>query len=140
MIEFQHLLTGPVGARGPRFDPAIQALSGRRVQIRGYMVTHERGHAGLFYLAPRPLLLSEHADGMADDLPATTIAVLLSGRDADMIPLPTPGVMQLTGTWQFGRREMADGRISWLQLLLDPREGLPVAESSGSPGLVPAVR
>jgi len=120
-LDFRDLLASPVGERGPRFSPALLAADGRRVRIAGHMVVQERGHPGRFFLAPRPLAMSEHADGEADDLPPTVLTVLMPPEDAEVTPLPTRGRLLLTGTLRVGRAELEEGRIVWLRLELDPR-------------------
>lgn len=120
-LDFRELLSGPVGARGPVWSERLRAADGRRVRITGYMVTQEIGRPGRFFLAPRPLAMSEHADGEADDLPPTVLTVLMPPQDAEVVPLPTRGRLQLTGTLRVGRAELDDGRIVWLRLELEPR-------------------
>jgi hypothetical protein len=47
-------------------------------------------------------------------------------EDRHLPLLRTRGLLQLTGRLQVGRFEMADGRVVWVQLQLDPRA--PVAD------------
>ena len=120
-LKFADFFLSPMGARGPQMTPALQSAHGQRVRITGYMVVEEEKPVGRFFLSPRPLALSEHADGDANDLPASALCVLMPPNDRDAPVLYTPGLLRLTGTLQVGRQEMEDGRITWVRLLLDPR-------------------
>ena len=73
--------------------------------------------------------MSEHADGEADDLPPSTIVVIMPPAERSAALPHTRGLLQLTGTLQLGREEQDDGRVSWLRLLLEPR----VETSSDTP-------
>ena len=84
------------------------------------MVAQEDAAKGRFFLTPMPLRMSEHADGDADDLPATTVVVMMPDGDRVRSIPHQSGLMQLTGVLQLGRQELDDGRVSWLRLLLDP--------------------
>jgi hypothetical protein len=121
VLRFGDFFAAPIGPRGPQPSAALLAASGQRVQIIGYMVAQELPSPGQFLLTPRPLHMSEHADGDADDLPAATVVVLLPEAERERVPLPTHGLLQLTGRLNVGREEMADGRISWVRLLLEPQ-------------------
>jgi hypothetical protein len=120
-LRFADFFAMPIGARGVEIKPALQALDGQRVQITGYMVRQEQAMAGHLFLTPRPVSMSEHADGDADDLPPTTVLVVMPAPDDRTEPLPTRGLLRLTGALQVGRHEMADGRVVWVRLLLEPR-------------------
>jgi hypothetical protein len=120
-LRFADFFEMPIGARGVAIKPALLALDGQRVQITGYMVRQEQAMAGHFFLTPRPVSMSEHADGDADDLPPTTVLVVMPAPDERVEPLPTRGLLRLTGALKVGRHEMADGRVVWVRLLLEPR-------------------
>jgi len=120
-LRFADFFAMPIGARGAEIKPALLALDGQRVRITGYMVRQEQAMAGHFFLTPRPVSMSEHADGDADDLPPTTVLVVMPTPDDRTEPLPTRGLLRLTGALQVGRHEMADGRVVWVRLLLEPR-------------------
>lgn len=120
-LKFRDFFASPVGAHGLEISPALKAAHGKRVRIVGYMVAQEDAPAGRFFLTPLPLHMSEHADGDADDLPPSTVVVEMPEGDATRALPHTPGLLQLTGTLQVGRHELADGRITWVRLKLDPR-------------------
>jgi hypothetical protein len=63
--------------------------------------------------------MSEHADGEANDLPASAVSVWMPPAHRAESVRPTPGLMRLTGTLQVGRHEMDDGRITWVRLMLE---------------------
>jgi hypothetical protein len=83
------------------------------------MVAREQPLAGRFLLTPRPVRLSEHADGEADDLPPATVTVLLDPSQGQRLVSQRTGPIALTGHMQVGRHEEADGRVSWFRLQLD---------------------
>ncbi len=127
-LDFGNIHEHPVGPRGLRLSEAVRHANCRRVRLVGYVVAQDQPMPDRFYFSPTPLAMSEHADGEADDLPPSTVVVLLPAAGA---PRPAPGRRtEITGTLQIGRLEHADGRVSWLRLQLQPA----TAEAS-QPGL-----
>jgi hypothetical protein len=121
-LRFADFFEAPIGARGLVVKPTLRALDGQRVELTGYMVHQERALAGHFFLTPRPVSMAEDADGDADDLPPATVLVVMPPPDDRVAPLPTRGLLRLTGALKVGRHEMADGRVVWVRLLLEPRD------------------
>lgn len=119
-LPFSQFFRQPIGPRGLQPTEALRAADGRRVRLVGYMVVQEAPQPGRFLFAPRPVTLSEHADGDADDLPPATVTVLLDAERADHRVAPRAGRMALTGRLSVGRAEEPDGRVSWVRLHLDP--------------------
>lgn len=117
-LKFSDFHRQPVGPRGLEISAALRAAHGRTVRIVGYMVASEQPQPGRFQLTARPVRLSEHADGDADDLPPSTVLVLLDASQADQVVPQREGLIALTGTLAVGRREEADGRVSWVRLQL----------------------
>ena len=64
--------------------------------------------------------MSEHADGEADDLPASAVLVWMPPADALAVLPHTHGRLQLTGRLEVGREEASDGRVNWVRLHLEP--------------------
>ncbi len=76
---------------------------------------------GQILLTPVPVVMSEHADGEADDLPVTTVTVLLTSDQQTWTVPHVTGQVALDGMLRVGRRELDEGRVSWIQLeLSDP--------------------
>jgi len=119
-LRFADFFRQPVGPRGLEIADGLRAADGRTVRLVGYMVAREDAVAGRFQLTPRPVRMSEHADGDADDLPPATVTVLLDPAQQDRIVAHQAGLVALTGRLQVGRLEGADGRVSWFRLQLDP--------------------
>jgi hypothetical protein len=115
-LKFSDFHKQPVGPRGLELGEPLRAAHGRTVRIVGYMVASEQAQPGRFQLTARPVRLSEHADGDADDLPPATVLVLLDPSQADQVVPQRHGLIALTGTLHVGRREEADGRVSWVRL------------------------
>lgn len=120
-LRFRDLFRTPIAARGLEPTPTLLALNGRKVRMTGYMVAREDMAAGSFLFTPMPVRMSEHADGEANDLPASTVLVLMPEDDRERVLTHVPGLLQLTGTLEWGRNEAADGSVSWLRLKLDSR-------------------
>jgi len=131
-LKFASFFKQPAGPRGLEIGEALHAADGRRVRLVGYMVAQEEPVAGRFMLTPRPVRMSEHADGDADDLPPATVTVLLDERQRDRIVAHQPGLVALTGRLKLGREEDASGRVSWVRLQLDP-EALAPQRLSAAP-------
>ena len=119
-LAFGDFYKQPMGSRGPEMTPALLAANGHSVQITGYMVQQEGPALGHFMLTPRPVRMSEHADGDADDLPAAWVMVYLDASQQDFAIPYQRGLMQLRGTLRVGRLEEQDGRVSWVRLQLEP--------------------
>jgi hypothetical protein len=69
----------------------------------------------------------EHDNGLADDLPPSTVRVLVPTCREQAVPF-APGLMLLTGTLSVGNRAETDGRVSIARLELDP----PVLDAAGA--------
>jgi hypothetical protein len=121
VLRFSDFFKFPVGPRGLEINPVLQQAAGKQVLLTGYMVQQENGSKpGQFFFTPRPVQMSEHADGDADDLPPATVLVKLSHEQATWLVPHTRGLIQLQGTLAVGRQEAQDGRVTWVQLELNP--------------------
>ncbi len=118
-LRFRDFFSMPIGPAGLEISPALARADGQLVRLVGYMVQHESPVPGLFMLTPRPVQLSEHADGDADDLPPATVAVYLDPSQRDWAVPHVRGLVSVTGTLLVGRHEAADGRVSWVRLQMD---------------------
>ena len=120
-LRFGDFFKFPVGPRGLELSPVLQQASGQQVLLTGYMVQQENGsQPGQFFFTPRPVQMSEHADGDADDLPPATVLVKLAAEQSNWVIPHTRGLVQLQGTLAVGRQEASDGRVTWVQLQLPP--------------------
>jgi len=120
-LKFGSFFQQPIGPRGLEIAQALRAADGREVRLRGYMVAQEQPVAGRFWLTPRPLRMSEHADGEADDLPPNAVTVLLDPAQRERIVAHREGPLVLVGRLAVGRSEdPATGRVSWVRLQLAP--------------------
>jgi hypothetical protein len=134
-LAFASFFRQPIGPRGLEFSAALRAADGQRVRLVGHVVTREHSVAGRFLFAPRPVRLSEDADGDADDLPAATVTVVLPERLRERVVAPRPGPIAITGRLHVGRAEDASGHVSWLRLDLDPET--PTSGSTAATAAVP---
>lgn len=131
-LKFASFFKQPIGPRGLEMADALRAADGKRVRLVGYMVAQEEPLAGRFMLTPRPVRMSEHADGDADDLPPATVTVLLDAAQRDRIVAHQSGLVALIGLLTLGREEDSAGRVSWVRLQLDP-EALAADRLSAAP-------
>jgi hypothetical protein len=76
-LPLSRLFNLPVGPHGLELSDELRNADGRLVRLVGYMVAREQVTPGRFQIVSRPLRMSEHADGEADDLPPATVTVLL---------------------------------------------------------------
>ncbi|MFT4992655.1 MAG: hypothetical protein ACI9LD_001854 [Polaromonas sp.] len=117
-LAFKDFFNHPMGSKGLEMSAKLNSANGQRVQITGYMVQQEVPHTGRFMLSPRPVQMSEHADGEADDLPAALVTVYLDDAQKDWLIPYKRGLMTLSGQLSVGRLEERDGRVSWVRLVL----------------------
>jgi hypothetical protein len=124
-LRFAELYRWPVGPQGLVMSEKLLGAAGHEVRLRGWMVAQETPPHGYFLLTARPVRLSEHADGEADDLPAATVLVRLPpGSTSASAPASTAswphqtGLIEMAGTLRVGRSVEPDGRVSWIQLQL----------------------
>lgn len=96
----------------------LRRADGTNVRLVGYMVQMENPTLGRFMLSPRPVQMSEHADGDADDLPLALATVYLDPEQKDWVVPYTRGLIAITGRLELGRMEEVDGRVSWIRLHL----------------------
>jgi hypothetical protein len=109
----------PVGPKGLQISPALREAQGKRVSLQGFVVQQEVAAPGQFLLTPRPVQMSQHADGEADDLPPSTVLVSLPADQKDWMVAYTSGLVEVVGMLDVGRQEGSDGRVSWVRLQLD---------------------
>jgi hypothetical protein len=124
-LQLTEFFKRPVGPRGLELSESLMQADGCPVRLTGDMVAREDATAGRFLIAPRPLRLSEHADGEADDLPPATVNVLLDPSQAGRIVVHRAKPVTLLGRLHLGRSEDAAGRVSWFRLQLDPQAFAP---------------
>jgi hypothetical protein len=117
-LRFSDFFVQPLGPAGLQPTAALLAAQGQQVSLVGWMVAQESPTPGYFLFTARPVRMSEHADGAADDLPVSTILVRLPASQAQA-PVPhRAGLLELNGQLHWGRVVAPDGRVSWLQLQL----------------------
>lgn len=119
-LRFSDFFAQPIGPRGLEPGARLLAAQGQQVRLVGFMVRREQPQPGLFLLTPRPVAMSEHADGEADDLPPSTVTVVLPESQRERLVAHLPGPLALTGRLEYGPAEDATGRVSWIRLHLSP--------------------
>jgi hypothetical protein len=131
-LAFNDFFVQPIGPRGLEPTPKLKAATGHEVRLVGFMVQREEPQAGRFMLTPRPVAMAEEADGDADDLPASTVTVLLPESQRGRIVAHQNGPIALTGRLEYGPAEDETGRVSWVRLRIAP-EALAAAPSAAAP-------
>lgn len=117
-LEFQSFFKMPLGPKGLEVTDKLVQADGQFVRLRGFMVKSENPQLGSFVLAPRPIQLSEHADGDANDLPASVCWVYLDSSQKNWLVPHRPGPITVEGIFNFKRMEAPDGSIAWFHLQL----------------------
>ncbi len=132
-LRFREFFARPVGPGGLDFSEVLRNANGLSVRLVGYMVQQEHASPGQFMLAPRPVQMSEHADGEADDLPPATVLVHLDRAQQDWIVPYVRGLVAVNGVLSVQRHEAADGRVHWVRLQLgaDAARGMNADEMAG---------
>lgn len=128
-LSFSDFFSSPIGPRGLEPTAKLKAAAGHEVRLVGFMVQREQSQAGQFLLTPRPVAMAEHADGEADDLPPSTVTVLLPESQRAHLVAHRAGPIALSGRLDYGPAEDATGRVSWIRLHLAP-EALAAAPAS----------
>lgn len=118
-LKFRDMFKLPVGPRGLEPTEALSALDGKRVRMIGYMVQQEPLPMASFLLAPLPVQISDEDEPLADDLPPSTVSVIVPGAESKAIR-SLPGLIQITGVLHLGAVADANtGRVSGAQIRLD---------------------
>jgi hypothetical protein len=120
-LRFSEFFRTPIGPLGVEMSDTLRQAHGRTVRLVGYMVQQEIPLPGRFMLTPRPVQMSEHADGEADDLPVATVMVYLDPSQKDWTLAHVRGLVAVTGSLSVSRFEESDGRVSWMRLRLGPQ-------------------
>ena len=119
-LRFRDFYQMPVGPAGLEISKSLRESDGKVVRLVGFMVQQDKTMPGRFMLAPRPIQMSEHADGEADDLPPATVVVSLAPEQQDWLVPHVRGLLAVSGQLSVGRVEQPDGRVSWVRLQLAP--------------------
>ena len=119
-LSFRDFFSMPVGPVGLELSDTLRRADGHDVRLVGYMVQQEMAVPGRFLFTPRPVQMSENADGDADDLPPATVVVTLDPQQQDWKIPHVRGLLALSGRLSVQRIEAPGGRVSWVQLQLGP--------------------
>lgn len=128
-LRFNEFFKLPVGPRGLEPTEKLLSLKDKQIRIVGYMVQAEEPAPGLFMLSPIPVNIPEKEDGPSDDLPGSTLFVHMPKTDADKILAYRPGLWELVGTLKLGGQEEANGRVSYVRLMLDQTDTREIQEA-----------
>jgi hypothetical protein len=130
-LKFREFFELPIGPRGLAPSARLLSLDGQPVRITGYLAHQDASSAppGIALLAPLPVSLGDEDESFADDLPASTLYLHLAGPLAARSIPYRPGLVSLSGTLQVGAQREADGRSSFVRLVLDPASAFVLLES-----------
>ena len=123
-LSFKDFYKSPVGPMGLEPTQKLLSLKGKRVHLQGYMVVEEEPTPGLFMLTSLPVNIPEKEDGPSDNLPGATVFVHMPKADANKVLAHRTGLWDLEGTLELGGKEEANGRISYVRLLIDEEESV----------------
>ena len=116
-LRFNEFYRLPIGPRGLEPSRKLLALEGQSVRLVGYRVPMATAPPGLLILSPLPVSLGDEDESFADDLPASAVYVHLS--EAAAAALPPAGLLSVSGRLQLGAQREADGRFSFVRLVLE---------------------
>ena len=114
-LTFNEFFETPIGSRGLVLTEKLRSLNGKEVRITGYPVLQEKSGSEMFLLTAMPVQLHDEHSGLADDLPAATVFVLV-GSSKGVQPRQRIGKIEVSGVLTIGSREEADGRISLIRI------------------------
>lgn len=119
-VDLRTIFKMPAGKQGLEFSSKFLSLNERLVQISGYMVKTDEPVQGNFLIAVRPVQLNVEDEGDANDLPASTVRVILAPEQSKLIVPYEAGVHTFRGTLKIGRQSFAGQYVSWISLQLPP--------------------
>lgn len=93
-LPFTSFYKFPVRSNGLEISDTLQNAHGQSRRIIGFMVQQEKPSLGRFMMSPRPVVMNEHADGEADDLPAALVTVYLDTYQKKLDCPTQPGADQ----------------------------------------------
>ncbi len=131
-LSFRDFYKSPVGPMGLEPTQKLLSLKGKRVRLKGYMVVEEEPTPGLFMLSSVPVNIPEKEDGPSDDLPGATAFIHMPKEDANKVLAHRTGLWDLEGTLELGGKEEANGRISYVRLLIDEYLSVAPAKLNGN--------
>ena len=117
-LKFNEIFNMPVGPRGLTPSSKLLSLNNKLVRIVGYMAKQETPTPGLFIMTPLAVNMGDEDDKFADDMPANSIFVHVDNSEA--LVHYVPGLINLIGVLSVGNVNEVDGRISYVQIKLDP--------------------
>ncbi len=118
VVDLHRIFRMPIGSQGLEFDDEVKKLDHKIVKMTGFMVKSDEPEPGSFLLAVRPIQLNELADGEANDLPPSTVSVLLDPTQSDNLVPYQQGPQTFQGILLLGRVEHSEKSISWIRLQL----------------------
>lgn len=116
-LRFNEFYRLPIGPKGLEPSRKLLALQGQAVRLVGYRVPVADAPPGLLILSPLPVSLGDEDESFADDLPASAVYVHLP--EAAAAALPPSGLLSVSGRLQLGAQREADGRFSFVRLVLE---------------------
>jgi hypothetical protein len=116
-LRFNEFYRLPIGPKGLEPSQKLLSLEGQAVRLVGYRVPVADAPPGLLILSPLPVSLGDEDESFADDLPASAVYVHLPAAAA--AALPPGGLLSVSGRLQLGAQREADGRFSFVRLVLE---------------------
>lgn len=117
-LELGEIFIKPAGPKGLEFTEKAKSLSGRKIQVKGFMVRYPHPDPKLFVFNSTPMVLNFQEYRLADSLPPEAIHVITEVPEGKAFSYYRDEMI-LLGTIEYGPRTEMDGRVSHLRLRLD---------------------
>jgi len=112
------LFRRPIGPAGLEYSERARELGGQCVRVSGYIVEGRAATNGIL-LASAPVELHDDEDGLCDDLPANTVAVLVPAAALAGVVLPLHTPVLVTGKLELTTTEDPGGRRLFARVTVD---------------------
>jgi hypothetical protein len=117
-LELGEILVKPAGPKGLEFTEKAKSMSGKKIQVNGFMVRYPHPDPKLFVFSSTPMVLNFQEYRLADSLPPEAIHVITDVPEGKAFSFYRDEMI-LLGIIEYGPRTELDGRVSHLRLRLD---------------------
>ena len=117
-LGLDEIFVKPAGPKGLEFTEKAKSLSGKKIQVNGFMVRYPHPDPKLFVFNSTPMVLNFQEYRLADSLPPEAVHVITEVPEGKAFSYYRDE-MTLLGVIEYGPRTEMDGRVSHLRLRLE---------------------